>query len=143
MDVDGTWNALKAGETILTVSSYTEKDVSVKIKVVVLDSLYTGILKEEYANTTVSDKDSWDLDTDHALPAQDARYDDWHLVMVQTNQKRRQRPALTTTRRFSTWVPATAPTASAWKTMSVQIPAVPCSPHPLLCGRRYPIPSGL
>ena len=88
MDVDGTWNALKAGETILTVSSYTEKDVSVKIKVVVLDSLYTGILKEEYANTTVSDKDSWDLDTDHALPAQDARYDDWHLVMVQTNQKR-------------------------------------------------------
>ena len=90
VDVNGTWTALKAGETVVTVSSYTEPSVAIKIKVVVKETLYPGILMEDYLNTTTSTLDSWDLDTDHASPAQDARYDDWHLVMLQTNQERGQ-----------------------------------------------------
>lgn len=90
VDVDGTWTALKAGETVVTVASYTEPDVAIKIKVVVKDTLYPGILSEDYQNTTASTLDAWDLDADHALPAQDARYDDWHLVMLQSNQGRGQ-----------------------------------------------------
>lgn len=88
VDVDGTWTALAAGETVVTVASYTEPDVSIKIKVVVKDTLYPGILMDAYTATLVSELTAWDLDADHATALQDARYDDWHLVMVQTNQER-------------------------------------------------------
>ena len=30
----------------------------------------------------------WDLDSDHGTEKQFSRYDDWHLVMVHSNQKR-------------------------------------------------------
>ena len=88
IDVDGTWTALKAGETIVTVSSYSEPDVKATIKVVVKDSLYSGILLEDYNNATVSGLTSWDLDADHNTAAQFARYDDWHLVMIHSNASR-------------------------------------------------------
>ena len=88
LDVDGTWTALKAGETVITVSSYSEPDVKVTIKVVVKDALYNGILLEDYNNATVSGLTSWDLDADHNTAAQFARYDDWHLVMIHSNSSR-------------------------------------------------------
>ena len=88
IDVDGTWTALKAGETIVTVSSYSEPDVKATVKVVVKDSLYNGILLEDYNNATVSGLTSWDLDADHNTAAQFARYDDWHLVMIHSNASR-------------------------------------------------------
>ena len=88
IDVDGTWTALKAGETVITVSSYSEPDVKATIKVVVKDSLYNGILLEDYNNATVSGLTSWDLDADHNTAAQFARYDDWHLVMIHSNASR-------------------------------------------------------
>ena len=88
VDIDGSWTTLAAGETIVTVASYTEPDVAMRVKVVVKDSLYTGILREDYENTTVSSLTSWDLDTDHNTAAQFARYDDWHLVMLHSNEVR-------------------------------------------------------
>ena len=88
VDIDGSWTTLAAGETIVTVASYTEPDVAMRVKVVVKDSLYTGILKEDYENTTVSSLTSWDLDADHNTAAQFARYDDWHLVMLHSNEVR-------------------------------------------------------
>ena len=88
VDIDGSWTALVAGETIVTVASHTEPDVAMKVKVVVKDTLYRGILKEEYDSTTVSGLTSWDLDADHNTDAQFARYDDWHLVMLHSNESR-------------------------------------------------------
>ncbi|MCD8372920.1 MAG: hypothetical protein LUD27_06445 [Clostridia bacterium] len=88
LDIDGTWSALSVGETVITVSSYSEPDVQMTIKVEVQDSLYAGILQSEYDETETSTLTSWDLDSDHGTDAQFARYDDWHLVMVQSNETR-------------------------------------------------------
>lgn len=88
VDIDGSWKALAAGETVVTVSSYSEPDVTMTVKVTVKDSLYRGVLAEEYANTTVSSLSSWNLDADHNTSAQFARYDDWHLVMIHSNSAR-------------------------------------------------------
>ncbi len=88
VDVDGSWTALAAGETVVTIASYTEPDVTMKIKVVVKDALYRGILMEDYENATASSLTSWDLDADHNTDAQFARYDDWHLVMIHSNESR-------------------------------------------------------
>ena len=88
LDVDGTWTASKAGETILTISSDSEPDVKITVKVVVKDALYAGILLEDYNNATVSGLTSWDLDANHNTAAQFERYDDWHLVMIHSNSSR-------------------------------------------------------
>ena len=88
VDIDGSWTALNAGETVVTIASYTEPDVKINVKVVVKDSLYRGILMEDYQNATVSGLTSWDLDADHNTDAQFARYDDWHLVMLHSNLAR-------------------------------------------------------
>ncbi len=88
LESNGTWTALKAGETVITVSSYTEPDVLVKIKVIVNDSLYRGITLDAFNTATVSVNTKWNLDADHGTEAQFARYDDWHLVMVHSNEVR-------------------------------------------------------
>ncbi len=88
VDTNGSWTALSAGETVVTIASYTEPDVSIKIKVNVMDSLYTGILREAYQNAPLASNNSWNLDADHATDAQFSRYDDWHLVMVHSNAVR-------------------------------------------------------
>lgn len=88
VDIDGSWKSLKAGETVVTVSSYSEPDVKITIKVTVKDSLYAGILMEAYEAATASTLTSWNLDADHNTAAQFARYDDWHLVMVHSNSVR-------------------------------------------------------
>ena len=90
VDVDGTWTTLAAGETIVTITSYTEPDVSIKVKVTVKDALYRGILLEEYQSAPTASNNSWDLDADHNTDAQFSRYDDWHLVMVHSNYVRGQ-----------------------------------------------------
>ena len=90
VDIDGSWTALAAGETIVTVSSYANPDVTMKVKVVVEDALYRGISKAEYDATAASLLSSWDLDADHNTAAQFQRYDDWHLVMIHTNSSRGQ-----------------------------------------------------
>ncbi len=88
VDTNGSWTALGAGETIVTVSSYTEPDVAINIKVVVKASLYAGILMEDYQNAPLASNSAWNLDADHATDAQFSRYDDWHLVMLQSNAVR-------------------------------------------------------
>lgn len=88
VESNGTWTALKAGETIVTVSSYTEPDVAIKIKAVVKDTLYAGILLEDYQNAPLAANSNWDLDADHATEKQLSRYGDWHLVMMHSNSVR-------------------------------------------------------
>ncbi len=88
VESNGTWTALKAGETIVTVSSYTEPDVAIKIKAVVKDTLYAGILLEDYQNAPLAANSNWDLDADHATEKQFSRYGDWHLVMMHSNSVR-------------------------------------------------------
>ena len=90
IDVDGTWTTLGAGETVVTIKSYTEQDVAIKIKVTVVDSLYRGITFEAYESAPLASNSSWDLDADHNQAAQFSRYDDWHLVMVHSNYTRGQ-----------------------------------------------------
>lgn len=90
IDALGNLKVLGAGETIVTVSSVSEKDVAIKIKVTVADSLYRGITAEAYteAAEAANVASGWDLDSDHGTEKQFSRYDDWHLVMVHSNQKR-------------------------------------------------------
>ena len=88
VDIDGSWTALNAGETVVTIASYTEPDVKINVKVIVKDTLYRGILLEDYQNAVISGLTSWDLDADHNTEAQFARYDDWHLVMIHSNEVR-------------------------------------------------------
>lgn len=85
---DGTYDVKKAGEAVVTVTSYANQDVKSTIKFEVADTLYDGILKETYNNKDASLLSSWDLDSDHGQPAQFQRYDDWNLVMMQANERR-------------------------------------------------------
>ncbi len=90
VDIDGSWTTLAAGETVVTISSYADPEVAIKVKVTVKEALYRGILKAEYDSVTASLLNSWDLDANHNTAAQFARYDDWHLVMIHTNTSRGQ-----------------------------------------------------
>lgn len=92
VDAAGALTVQNAGETIVTVASYADPDVKMTVKVTVLPSLYRGILKSAYdeAPLAANTATGWDLDADHAQPAQDSRYDDWHLVMVHSNLGRGQ-----------------------------------------------------
>lgn len=87
--VSGTLTAEAAGETIVTVASYDDPTVCMKVKVTVEESLYRGILKSEYDNAEEAANvgGGWDLDSDHATELQESRYNDWHLVMVHSNSK--------------------------------------------------------
>ena len=87
LDTAGNLSTQGAGETIVTVASYADPAVNMKIKVTVVDSLYRGITREAYQNAPMATNPSWDLDTDHASGAQMSRYDDWHLVMIHSNLK--------------------------------------------------------
>lgn len=90
IDALGNLKVLGAGETYVTISSVSEKDVAIKIKVTVADSLYRGITVEAYteAAEAANVASGWDLDSDHGTEKQFSRYDDWHLVMVHSNEKR-------------------------------------------------------
>lgn len=90
IDAAGNLKVTAAGETIVTITSTSETDVAIKIKITVVDSLYRGITKEAYDNAADAANVSggWDLDTDHNNEKQFSRYDDWHLVMVHSNEKR-------------------------------------------------------
>ena len=90
IDALGNIKVVGAGETMITISSVSETDVAIKIKVTVVDSLYRGITKEAYNNAAdaANTDGGWDLDTDHGKDQQFSRYDDWHLVMVHSNERR-------------------------------------------------------
>ncbi len=90
VDIDGSYTSLAAGETVVTVSSYTEPDVKITIKVVVKDSFYPGILMDTWNETPVATLASWDLDVDHGTDAQWERYDDWHNVILYSTYLRGQ-----------------------------------------------------
>ena len=90
IDALGNINVVGAGETIVTIASSSETDVAIKIRITVVDSLYRGITREAYdaATEAANIGGGWDLDADHNTDKQFSRYDDWHLVMVHSNEKR-------------------------------------------------------
>lgn len=90
IDTAGNITVLGAGETIVTIASAGETDVVTKIKVTVKEALYRGIEKSVYqaAEEAVNVGGGWNLDADHATEKQFSRYDDWHLVMVHSNNLR-------------------------------------------------------
>lgn len=85
---DGTYEALKAGTTIVTIKSYSNPDVSVTIAVEVKASLYSGILQEAFDNLEVSSLNEWDFDHEPDDLATRPLLVEWQLVQVQTNSKR-------------------------------------------------------
>lgn len=90
IDASGNISVVGAGETIVTITSVSEADVAIKIKVTVAESLYRGITMDAYnqAEVAANIAGGWDLDADHATDKQNSRYDDWHLVMVHSNDAR-------------------------------------------------------
>ena len=82
----GVFEVKGAGEATITISSLSNPDVSVKIKVTVLNAIYPGIDQTEYAAATASGITDWNMDQwDNNPDAQTAAYDDWHMVMMQCN----------------------------------------------------------
>lgn len=81
---DGSWSADKAGETIVTVTNGAG-EASVKIKVEVIDTVYSGILKSEYDAYTAHTNLDWYFDgdaDDKALTLE--RLDAWNLIVNKT-----------------------------------------------------------
>lgn len=85
---DGTYETLGAGETVVTVKSYANDQVSVTVKVVVHESLYPGILKEAFNNLPVSSHNEWNFDNNPDNLATRPLLVEWQLVQMQTNSKR-------------------------------------------------------
>ena len=89
LKTDGSYEITGAGEAVVTIQSYVQPEIQTKIKVEVADSLYPGILKSVYDETTTSLSSSWNLDPAvKGDAAHLAAYDDWHLIMMQTNEPR-------------------------------------------------------
>lgn len=91
LKTDGTYEVTGAGEAVVTIKSYVQPEVEAKIKVEVADTLYPGILKDVYESTETSLRSAWNLDPADEIKGtaeHDALYDDWHLVMMQTNERR-------------------------------------------------------
>lgn len=76
----GVWSADAAGETVVTVTNVA-KEAEITIKVTVQDTMYTGILASEYAETAVSSAHGWNFDTE---PHDRTLFTDWQLVMNKT-----------------------------------------------------------
>lgn len=85
LNADGTWEALKAGTTIVTVKSFTNPDVNFTIEVTVEDSLYPGITKEAFDALDVSDLSVWDFDDRPDDLRTRPLILEWQLVQMQSN----------------------------------------------------------
>lgn len=82
---DGTWQATKAGETIVKITN-SANEASVKIKLEVEDTLYTGILKSTYDGLTAATNLDWAFD-DHAddkTVTAKSLLGQWHFAMNKT-----------------------------------------------------------
>ena len=88
VNADGTWEALKAGTTVVTVKSFTNPNVEITIEVEVLDSLYPGILQSAYDALTVSENSVWDFDDRPDNLRTRPLIIEWQLVQMQTNSFR-------------------------------------------------------
>lgn len=85
---DGTWNVTGAGETIVTITN-SASEASVKIKLVVEDTVYTGILKSTFNGVTAATNLDWAFD-DHAddtTVTAKALLGQWHFAMNKTTSK--------------------------------------------------------
>ncbi len=88
LNTDGTYEALAAGETVVTVSSLTNPEVKVTIKVVVHDSLYHGILVDDFNETAVSNLSEWNFDGNPDNLGSLPLLAEWNNVFLQTNTVR-------------------------------------------------------
>lgn len=88
VSADGALTVKKAGETVITVTSDSNEDVSIKIKVTVQDSLYRGVLLKDYTDAQVVSASSWNLDPGDDIKGSEAHmnaYRDWRIVMIHSN----------------------------------------------------------
>ncbi len=86
--VSGAITVKGVGETIVTVASYAEESVSMKVKVTVEESLYRGILSSAYDRAATSTVTEWNLDPGDEIKGTEAHYklySDWNLVMAHCN----------------------------------------------------------
>ncbi len=88
VNLDGTYETLKAGTTIVTISSVTNPEVEVTVKVVVNDSLYGGILMDVYEETPVSSLSEWNFDGNPDNLGSLPLLSEWNNVFLQTNTVR-------------------------------------------------------
>ncbi|QWB95498.1 hypothetical protein KHQ89_05965 [Mycoplasmatota bacterium] len=87
-NADGSYEALSAGTTVVTVKSFTNPEVSITIEVVVEDSLYAGILASDFENLDVSDRSDWNFDDNPDNLATRPLLLEWQVVQMQTNSVR-------------------------------------------------------
>lgn len=88
LNLDGSYQALSAGTTIVTISSASNPEVSVTVEVVVEDTLYPGILKEDFDNKEISVLSSWDFDENPDNLGSRPLLEEWENVILQTNSLR-------------------------------------------------------
>lgn len=88
LNADGTWEALKAGTTVVTVKSFTNPDVEITIEVIVEDSLYPGILKSAFDALNVSSLSEWNFDDNPDNLRTRPLIIEWQLVQMQSNSLR-------------------------------------------------------
>lgn len=88
MGSDGRWTANAAGTAVLTVTN-TAEEASVKVKVEVVDTLYTGIVKSVYDAMEPSSRTAWDFDFEETNGFETDKAPllrDWQLVMNKTTR---------------------------------------------------------
>lgn len=88
LNADGTWEALAAGTTIVTVKSFTNQDVLLTIEVTVEDSLYPGILMSAFNDLPVSAYSEWNFDDNPDNLRTRPLLVEWQAVQMQVNTLR-------------------------------------------------------
>lgn len=82
---DGTWQTTGAGETIVKITN-SANEASVKIKLIVEDTLYTGILKSKYNELEAATDLDWAFDNhaDDTVVTARSLLEKWHFAMNKT-----------------------------------------------------------
>lgn len=84
MNADGSYQAKKAGSTVVTVTNLAG-EADVKIKVDVEDTLYNGVLLSEFNKLEAADTVNWNFDQNpDDYDFTKGMLEDWQLVMVKT-----------------------------------------------------------
>ncbi len=89
LNVDGSWEALEEGTTILTVTPNGNKDLAFTVEIIVEESFYEGILSSEFETAEATINLDWNFDKN----PDDLAYTlgilgEWNLVQAQSNTSR-------------------------------------------------------
>lgn len=82
---DGSWSALKAGETVITITNGAG-EASIKIKLIVEDTVYSGILKSVWDDVTAETDLDWYFDdhADNTTVTARSLLNKWYFSMLKT-----------------------------------------------------------